>query len=318
MTVTVTANIGYADAEIPVSADPSTDVVLIDNEQMFVRSHGYPDILVTRGYNNTTKAPHTSGTVVSPVTAAMSTTGGVLVDSLVDAETLQIADAAVTATAAEVNVLHGVTPGTGVASGAVVLDANGQWTMGTTVAPTSVATASNFQSRWTQSTNASGDTRSLYLRHYFNGTGGGEVARFYASVTAAGAAAGDTINALHATCEVETGGAIAGQANGIRATIATGAALAPGGTLAAITAETNFYAGSTLPTTAYLARFVTLGSTVQPATVFSFEGQSSTAIATAGTGANSCALAGGGVAAKAIHVKVDGTDYWLPLFSSNS
>jgi hypothetical protein len=40
--------------------------------------------------------------------------------------------------------------------------------------------------------------------------------------------------------------------------------------------------------------------------------------ATAGTGANSAALAGGGIASKVLKVNVMGTDYWIPLFSSNS
>jgi hypothetical protein len=38
----------------------------------------------------------------------------------------------------------------------------------------------------------------------------------------------------------------------------------------------------------------------------------------AGTGANSAALAGGGVAAKVLAVKVDDTAYFIPLFSSNA
>ncbi len=46
--------------------------------------------------------------------------------------------------------------------------------------------------------------------------------------------------------------------------------------------------------------------------------ETGTMFTTAGTGANSCALAGGGVAAKALKVTVSGTDYWIPLFSSNS
>jgi hypothetical protein len=127
------------------------------------------------------------------------------------------------------------------------------------------------------------------------------------------------MNGIHATADIASTATISGQANAIRATIGTeDAASTPGGHLAAITAETNFYAGSTLPATTYYMRFVTLGSTVQPTYVFSFEGLGSAALASAGTGAASAGAAAGGTASKVLKVKVDGTDYWMPLFSSNS
>lgn len=230
------------------------------------------------------------------------------------------AEVAVSGTAAELNVVAGVTAGTGLASKAVVLDANGMWGYGTDSVPISTATADKkFISLYTRSTAASGDVRGIYAKTFFGGATGGEAARFYAAATAAGVAAGGTMNGIHVTADIHSGASISGQANAIRATIGTeDAASTPGGTLAAITAETNFYAGSTLPATAFYQRFVTLAGTVQPANVFSFEGLGATAFASAGTGANSAALAGGGVAAKVLKVKVDGTDYWMPLFSSNS
>jgi hypothetical protein len=109
MTITLTADIGYADSPIPVSADPPTDIVLVDSEQMRVWSHGPTQLGVERGYNSTVKTSHSSGAVVTPAAGAISTTGGVLIDVLVDAQTLEIADVAVTATAAEVNALDGST-----------------------------------------------------------------------------------------------------------------------------------------------------------------------------------------------------------------
>ena len=109
MAITITADIGFADSPIPVSADPPTDVVLVDSEQMRVTAHGSPLLLVERGYNGTARSSHTSGATVSPITAAMSNTSGVLVDTLVDAQTLQISDVAVTASAAEINALDGAT-----------------------------------------------------------------------------------------------------------------------------------------------------------------------------------------------------------------
>jgi len=40
--------------------------------------------------------------------------------------------------------------------------------------------------------------------------------------------------------------------------------------------------------------------------------------AVGGAGANSCAKTGGAVCAKALHIQLNGVDYWLPLYSSNS
>lgn len=45
---------------------------------------------------------------------------------------------------------------------------------------------------------------------------------------------------------------------------------------------------------------------------------SATEFLTAGTGTNSAAKTGGGEAAKVLKVKVNGTVYYLPLFSSNA
>lgn len=371
MTVTITADITRLEAHIPVSSDPPTDLILIDSEQMRIRSHGTDTLLVDRGYNGTFATGHTSGATVSPVEPAMSTTAGVLVDSLVDAETLEIGDVAVTATAAEVNLIHGsvagtavaskaavlganknldtlviadgglylgagagtavsataaqlntlasVTAGTGAASKAIVLDANGTWALGTDGSPFATTAARNMIDMRVTSSATSGDTRTLYSKLFLSAAGGGEAGRFYATATASGVAAGGTMNAIHATANIHSGATISGQANGIRATIGTeDAASTPGGTLAAITAETNFYTGSTLPATTYYMRFVSLASTAQPTYVFSFEGLGSSALASAGTGANSAAVSTGGVASKVLKCKVDGTDYWLPLFSSNS
>ncbi len=47
--------------------------------------------------------------------------------------------------------------------------------------------------------------------------------------------------------------------------------------------------------------------------VFQFEASGAVAVSTAGTGAGECAQTGGIVATKAIPIKVDGTDYWIPI-----
>jgi hypothetical protein len=213
-----------------------------------------------------------------------------------------------------------VTAGTGAASKPVVLDAAGMWALGSNGSPISTATADQkFLALYTQSTAATGDIRGLYLKTFFGGHTGGEAARFYAEANTTGVATGGTMNAIHATADVASAATISGQANAIRATIgAEAAAATPGGTLAAITAETNFYTASVLPATCYYMRFVTLGSTVAPTAVFSFEGLGSTALASAGTGATSAGVSTGGVASKVLRVMVDGTAYWMPLFVSNS
>jgi hypothetical protein len=55
-------------------------------------------------------------------------------------------------------------------------------------------------------------------------------------------------------------------------------------------------------------------------TFMAIDGPASTVnyVAAAGTGGTSCGVSTGAVAAKVIHIKVGGTDYWIPLCSSNS
>lgn len=51
--------------------------------------------------------------------------------------------------------------------------------------------------------------------------------------------------------------------------------------------------------------------------ILTIKNASATEFLDAGTGTNSAAVSTGGVAAKVLRVKVNGTVYYLPLFSSN-
>lgn len=106
----------------------------------------------------------------------------------------------------------------------------------------------NFVGLWTKSTAASGDTRGVYWRQYFNAAGSGEVARLWATVNYNGAAAGGTINALHATMSVNASCAISGAGNAVRATVSAAAATRTlGGTCAALQLDSDVGTGNTVP-----------------------------------------------------------------------
>ena len=166
--------------------------------------------------------------------------------------------------------------------------------------------------------NASGDHRAAYFRLYFKlAAASGEAVRAYGTVSAAGVAAGGTVNGIHSSLKVATGGTVSGAGNALRATLETDASVAPGGTLAVLRLDTNFGTSSVLPATAAFLALDNLG-TPKLDLFAMITNPSTTMIATAGTGANSAAVSTGGVAAKAMKVTVDGTAYWLPLFSSNS
>lgn len=250
---------------------------------------------------------------------------------------LKIAGTALTGTAAELNKLAGVTAGTVTASKAVVVGAkkdvdhlqfgsvatsaailHGAGISGT---PETTATADkNFQGYWTESTATSGDSRGVYVRHYFSGAGGsGEALRAYGTVNNVTAATGGTVNGAHISLSLTgASAAISGSANAARVTLDfAGTVGAVGGTVAVLRADTNIAAGPTIPArTAFIA--VDNLSTQKLDYLLNVTNPSTTMFAAAGTGANSAGLAGGGIAAKVLKVVVDGTDYWLPLFSSNS
>jgi hypothetical protein len=130
---------------------------------------------------------------------------------------------------------------------------------GTASDPITVTTAGNIDQAYATTTAASGDTRLAYARLTFAGAGAGETTRVFSVVTAA-QGAGQTTNGSHVSLSVNTGGSISGAANALRATLGLAASVTPGGTIAAIQADSDVGAGATLPATASWIRFTNSGA----------------------------------------------------------
>ena len=130
--------------------------------------------------------------------------------------------------------------------------------VGTSGAPIAITSSGVLNGAYATTSASSGDTRLNYNKLTFTSTGSGETLRAFSVVSGTGAAAGGTINGIHASCEMQ-GGTISGAANALRATVG-GTTAAPGGTLAAIQADTNWDSGVTLPGTAAWIRFTESGT----------------------------------------------------------
>lgn len=116
---------------------------------------------------------------------------------------------------------------------------------GSSSKPISVSGGAHIFSRsYYRSRVASGDVRAHYEDLEHTSTGSGETFRIRGIVSGAGGATGGTINAIHATGRVATGGTVSGALNAIRATIESAVA-APGGTIAALQLDSNLAANST-------------------------------------------------------------------------
>lgn len=194
-------------------------------------------------------------------------------------------------------------------------------TVGSSSVPETTATANvSFLKLYLESTATSGDAQGEYLKLKFSGAGGsGEALRAYGQINNVTVATGGTVNGAHISLDtVGASAKVSGQANAIRATFGIAALTsALGGTCSVIEAETDIKTGATVPTGMSYLRFQDTGDTGL-AYLFKANVLSTTLFANAGTGANSAAVSTGGVAAKVLKVSVNNTDYWLPLFSSNS
>lgn len=105
----------------------------------------------------------------------------------------------------------------------------------------------NFIGYWARNTAASGDSRLVYLREFFNGAAGGETLRAYATAESATTAVGGTVNGAHVSLSVAVGAQVSGAGNAARFTL--DAAAAPrvlGGTLNVIELDSNIGAGNTV------------------------------------------------------------------------
>ena len=130
--------------------------------------------------------------------------------------------------------------------------------VGTSGDPIAITSAGVLNGAYATTSATSGDTRLNYNKLTFSSTGSGETLRAFSVVTGTGAAAAGTINGAHISMEVQ-GGTISGAANALRATVG-GTSAAPGGTLSAIQADTNWDSGVTLPGSAAWIRFTESGT----------------------------------------------------------
>ena len=130
--------------------------------------------------------------------------------------------------------------------------------VGTSSVPVAVTSAGVINGSYATSSATSGDTRLDYKKLTFSSTGSGETLRAFSVVTGSNGATAGTINGAHISMEVQ-GGTISGAGNALRATVG-GTTASPGGTLAAIQADTNWDSGVTLPGSAAWIRFTESGS----------------------------------------------------------
>lgn len=130
--------------------------------------------------------------------------------------------------------------------------------VGTSSAPISITSSGVLNGAYASTSATSGDTRLSYNKLTFTSTGSGETLRAFSVVTGTGGATAGTINGAHISMEVQ-GGTISGAGNALRATVG-GTTASPGGTLAAIQADTNWDSGVTLPGSAAWIRFTESGS----------------------------------------------------------
>ena len=138
-----------------------------------------------------------------------------------------------------------------------VVSQNG-FSTGTSGSPLSVTTAQNVDSAYVTTSATSGDTRLTYERLTFTSTGSGETFRALTQVTGAGAATAGTVNGAHISLSINGDGTISGAGNALRATLG-GSSTNPGGTIAAIQADSDFASGGTW-TNASFIRFTNSGT----------------------------------------------------------
>ena len=130
---------------------------------------------------------------------------------------------------------------------------------GALATPVAVTTAQNINSFFGTTSATSGDTRLIYSKLTFTAAGAGETLRAFSVVTAA-QGAGQTTNGAHISMSVDTGGSISGAGNALRATLGVAAGVTPGGTVAAIQADSDIGAAGILPATAAWIRFTNSGA----------------------------------------------------------
>ena len=131
---------------------------------------------------------------------------------------------------------------------------------GTATAPIAVTTAGNLSQSYASTSATNGDTRLSYQKLVFTAAGSGETLRAFTSIaTGSGAVApGGTVNGAHISLEIDGTSTVSGAGNALRATLG-GTSTNPGGTLAAIQADSSFATGGTW-TNACFIRFTNSGT----------------------------------------------------------
>lgn len=181
--------------------------------------------------------------------------------------------------------------------------------IGTSASPIAINSANHkFISAYVQNSAVSGDNRLAYLRLYLAGAGGGgEAARIYTTVK--DVAAG-TVHGAHISLSFATSGSVTGLAAAVRATLEIPDAALINGTYYGAISEL-YFAGASSSLAGVAAHaihcFQNAGDTTGDDTagyVFAFNNLSSTQIQNGTTESNY---------AKALKIKVDGTDYFIML-----
>jgi len=133
----------------------------------------------------------------------------------------------------------------------------GSQSAGTSASPVVSTTAGDkYLSYYTGNSATSGDSRGIYLKHTMSGIGGGgEAARFYGSMTAAGA----TARGAHISLDFGTAGSITGLGTAITGTLHIPGAMT-NGTYAVVNAEINADAATSNLTGATAKSFFRVGA----------------------------------------------------------
>ena len=132
--------------------------------------------------------------------------------------------------------------------------------VGSSAAPVIITSSGVLNGSYASTSATNGDTRLSYQKLIFTAAGSGETLRAYTSIaTGAGAVApGGTVNGAHVTLDIDGTSTVSGAGNALRATLG-GTSTNPGGTLAAIQADSNFATGGTWTNAAFL-RFSNSGT----------------------------------------------------------
>lgn len=182
---------------------------------------------------------------------------------------------------------------------------------GTSTDPISMPTAgTNAVGFWTSSTATSGDSRGMYVRHFFSGAGGsGEAVRAYGTVNNVTAATGGTVNGAHVSLSVTgASGAVSGSGHASRHTLDLGASTVSGGTLSVVEVDTNIDTTATIPATAAF-----LGVNNVGVGKLGYFARMSNMDTSACFRAGRTAATINAATTAALKVNVNGTDYWIPL-----